>query len=149
MIQHGRLFVTLVRTRLRRSRPYLSPKQKTNRHSLVCLSTQLPKERGRSSVHPLPPIADHAARHHSLRRSLASQSHVSLAPSSPIVVGRATDPAMVVGAHVPWCLRSSLAKPRALTSMAGSGGARASPLAAGSHRNDRNRPASAFPFLML
>jgi hypothetical protein len=79
-----------------------------------------------------------------LRRSLS----LAVYPS-PIVVGRAADLATAAGAPVPWRLRSFPTKPRAPTSVAGVGGARASRLATGFHPNNRNRPAPVFPFPML
>jgi hypothetical protein len=62
-------------------------------------------------------------------------------PSVPIIVARAADPAMAARAHVSWCLRSFLTKPRALMSVTGAGGARVSRLAIGSHPDGQNRPA--------
>jgi hypothetical protein len=71
-------------------------------------------------------------------------SHLCVARSlvvrpSPIVVGHTADPAMLAGAHVPWCLRPSPIEPKAPTSVAGVNGARATWLAAGSHPDGRNR----------
>jgi hypothetical protein len=65
-------------------------------------------------------------------RSLAV--HLSL-----IAVGRAAEPAMAAGVHVPWRLRSSPTEPRAPASMAGVSGARTPRLATGSHPDGRNR----------
>jgi hypothetical protein len=66
---------------------------------------------------------------------------------SPIAVRRTADLAMVAGAHVQWRLGSSLAEPRASTSVAGAGGARVPPLAVASHpttRIDRPRPSLSY-----
>jgi hypothetical protein len=71
----------------------------------------------------------------------------SLAARPPIVAGHATDPAMAAGAYMSWRLRSSLAAPRAPTSVASAGGARVLPLAVGSHLDRRNRPARPSPLL--
>jgi hypothetical protein len=72
-------------------------------------------------------------------------AHSLTARLSPIVVGHAAGPAMTAGAYVPWCLRSSLAKPMAPMSVAGASGARVPPLAAGSHLDNRNRLARPSP----
>jgi hypothetical protein len=58
---------------------------------------------------------------------------------SLIAVGRAAEPAMAAGVHVPWRLRSSPTEPRAPASMAGVSGARTPRLATGSHPDGRNR----------
>jgi hypothetical protein len=104
---------------------------------------------GYSSVCPFPnacssgcrivsiPIASRAAHPRSwvtvtcVARSLAIRS-------SPNAIGRVADLAMAAGAHVPWWLRSSPAKPRAPTSMASAGSARAPRLTVGAHLDDRN-----------
>jgi hypothetical protein len=55
---------------------------------------------------------------------------------------------MATGAHVPWRLGSSPTEPRAPTSVAGGGGARAPRLAAGSHPDGRSRLAfPLFPYV--
>jgi hypothetical protein len=63
-------------------------------------------------------------------------AHSLVIRPSPIAKGRAADPAMAAGVHVPWRLRSSSAEPRAPTSVSGAGGARAPPLVVGSHPDD-------------
>jgi hypothetical protein len=131
MTHHGRPSVTLARTRLRRSGPHLSQKQKNKSPLPRMLIYPALKQRGCSSVCPLShrrlsgcgaitfphqpprrtpslpipltyvPITCAAyLRPSHLRRSLL------VVYPSPIVVGRVTDPAMAVGAHVPWRLRS-------------------------------------------
>jgi hypothetical protein len=175
MTHHRRPFVTLVRTRLHGCGPislrnkkkqiptpsYAYPPSPEAAWPLIRLPPfpprivglpryAFPRHRPRraTSLHtPLTyvPItcATHLCPSH-LRRSLS----LAVYPS-PIVVGRAADPTMAAGEHMPWRLRSSPTKPRSPTSVAGVGGARASRLAAGSHPNNRNRPAPVFPFLML
>jgi hypothetical protein len=66
---------------------------------------------------------------------------------SLIAVRRAAEPAISAGTHVTWRLRSSPAEPMAPMSMVGAGGARAPLLITGSHPNDRNQLAPAFPTL--
>jgi hypothetical protein len=175
MTHHRRPSVTLIRTRLRGCRTHLSHKQKKNKSPLPrMLSTQ---PRSSVAVHPSSPfptahcriaalcpspVNGRVARPRSLRCSPTSQSPTPftyvpvtcaacslVVYPSPIVVGRAAEPALAAGAHVPWRLRSSPTKPRAPTSFAGGGGARTSRLAAGSHPNNQNRPAPAFPFSIL
>jgi hypothetical protein len=163
MIHHRRSSMTPVQTRLRRSRP-ISLREKTNLHSLVCLSCQTevawplirlppfpprvvglpryalppsPACRAPSLPTPLTYVLLTCATH--LRPSHLCRSLPLVYPSL-IVVGRAANPAMAAGAHVSWRLRSSPTKSRAPTSVASAGGARMSRLATGSHPNDRSRP---------
>jgi hypothetical protein len=145
--------------------PSLSETKKNKSSLPRMLIRPAPKQRGRSSVYPLSHRALSGCRampfpRHWPRRAPLLPTPLTYVPvtyaacslavyPSPIVVGQVVDPAMAARAHVSWCLRSSSTKPRAFTSVAGAGSARASQLAAGSHPNNRNRSAPAFPFPML
>jgi hypothetical protein len=145
MIHHRRPSITPVRTRLRRSRPHLSQGKKNkspfprmlilpDRSSVAAyLSAPFPTARCRVTAHALSPSPARSAPSlpTPLTYVLVTCAARSLVYPSPIVVGRAANPAMAVGAHVPWRLRSSPTKPRAPTSVAGAGGARTLRLATG------------------
>jgi hypothetical protein len=105
---------------------------------LVLAPPMLTQQHGHSFVRALPPL--HACRLlcHALaphapiagHTTRPSQTHVPLAPSSsvrpsPITTAHASDPTMVVGAHVLWYLRSSSPETRAPTSTCSASGARA------------------------
>jgi hypothetical protein len=129
MIQHGRPSVTPVQARLHKSAPNSFRKKNKSPLSQM-LSCLAPKQRGRSSVRPLPhralvrqprralpPIASRTARPRFPCCSPAFQSPAPLAPSSsvrrPSTSGApCTELAMAFRAHVPGRLMSSLAEPR-------------------------------------
>jgi hypothetical protein len=122
MTHHRRPFVTLIRTRLRGCGPISLRNKKINRHSLVCLFAQPRSSVATHPSAPFPtahcriaalcpsPVTGRAARPRSIRCSPMSQSPAPLTYvpvtcaarslavySSPIVVGRAADPAMAAG----------------------------------------------------
>ena len=152
-----RVLVGLRHRFLPRRRPRRAPSLPA---PLTCVAATCVARRGCSSVCPFPsacssgchvvpfPIASHAMHPRSRVTITCVARSIAIRPS-PNAIGRAANPAMAAGAHVSWCLRSSSAKPRAPMSVAGVVGAYAPPLAVGSHPNDHNRQAPAFPSPIL